>query len=163
MQAATTLIILDGFGHRDASDANAIALANTPFLDSLYQSAPHSLVSGSGLDVGLPEGQMGNSEVGHMNLGAGRVVNQEFTRINEAIRDQSFFNNRVLNESFAGLAQSGRTLHVFGLLSPGGVHSHEDQIYAAIRSAQQQGVQDIQVHAFLDGRDVAPKSAQSSL
>ena len=163
MQAATTLIILDGFGHRDASDANAIALANTPFLDSLYQSAPHSLVSGSGLDVGLPEGQMGNSEVGHMNLGAGRVVHQEFTRINEAIRDQSFFNNRVLNESFAGLAQSGRTLHVFGLLSPGGVHSHEDQIYAAIRSAQQQGVQDIQVHAFLDGRDVAPKSAQSSL
>ena len=108
----------------------------------------------------LPEGQMGNSEVGHMNLGAGRVVHQEFTRINEAIRDQSFFNNRVLNESFAGLAQSGRTLHVFGLLSPGGVHSHEDQIYAAIRSAQQQGVQDIQVHAFLDGRDVAPKSAQ---
>ena len=163
MQAATTLIILDGFGHRDASDANAIALANTPFLDSLYQSAPHSLVSGSGLDVGLPEGQMGNSEVGHMNLGAGRVVHQEFTRINEAIRDQSFFNNRVLNESFAGLAQSGRTLHVFGLLSPGGVHSHEDQIYAAIRSAQQQGVQDIQVHAFLDGRDVAPKSARSSL
>ena len=163
MQAATTLIILDGFGHRVTRDANAIALANTPFLDSLYQSAPHSLISGSGLDVGLPEGQMGNSEVGHMNLGAGRVVHQEFTRINEAIRDQSFFNNPILNESFASLAQSGRTLHVFGLLSPGGVHSHEDQIYAAIRSAQQQGVQYIQVHAFLDGRDVAPKSAQSSL
>ena len=163
MQAATTLIILDGFGHRESSDANAIALANTPFLDRLYQSAPHSLVSGSGLDVGLPEGQMGNSEVGHMNLGAGRVVHQEFTRINEAIRDQSFFNNAVLNESFASLADSGQTLHVLGLLSPGGVHSHEDQIYAAIRSAQQQGVQYIQVHAFLDGRDVAPKSAQSSL
>ena len=96
MQAATTLIILDGFGHRVTRDANAIALANTPFLDSLYQSAPHSLISGSGLDVGLPEGQMGNSEVGHMNLGAGRVVHQEFTRINEAIRDQSFFNNPIL-------------------------------------------------------------------
>lgn len=154
MQAATTLIILDGFGHRDGRDANAIALANTPFLDGLYQNTPHSLVSGSGLDVGLPEGQMGNSEVGHMNLGAGRVVHQEFTRINEAIRDQSFFDNAVLNESFTNLAESGHTLHILGLLSPGGVHSHEDQIHAAIHSAQQQGVQHIQVHAFLDGRDV---------
>lgn len=163
MQAATTLIILDGFGHREDNDANAIALAKTPFLDSLYQSAPHSLVSGSGLDVGLPEGQMGNSEVGHMNLGAGRVVHQAFTRINEAIRNQSFFNNPVLNESFSGLVESHRTLHILGLLSPGGVHSHEDQIHAAIRSAHQQGVQNIQVHAFLDGRDVAPKSAQASL
>ena len=163
MQAATTLIILDGFGHRDGRDANAIALANTPFLDGLYQNTPHSLVSGSGLDVGLPEGQMGNSEVGHMNLGAGRVVHQEFTRINEAIRDQSFFDNAVLNESFTNLAESGHTLHILGLLSPGGVHSHEDQIHAAIHSAQQQGVQHIQVHAFLDGRDVPPKSAQVSL
>ncbi|MEJ6671389.1 MAG: 2,3-bisphosphoglycerate-independent phosphoglycerate mutase [Pseudomonadales bacterium] len=163
MQAATTLIILDGFGHREESDANAIALANTPFLDALYRDAPNSLVSGSGLDVGLPEGQMGNSEVGHMNLGAGRVVHQEFTRINEAIQNQSFFDNPVLNEGFTSLAQSGRTLHILGLLSPGGVHSHEDQIHAAIRSAHQQGVKQIRVHAFLDGRDVPPKSARASL
>jgi len=159
----TTLIILDGFGHREASDSNAIALAETPFLDALYARAPHTLISGSGLDVGLPEGQMGNSEVGHMNLGAGRVVHQEFTRINQAIRDRRFFANAALNLRFQAVAAQQTRLHIFGLLSPGGVHSHENQIYAAIESAVDQGVRNLSVHAFLDGRDVAPKSAIGSI
>ena len=161
--APTTLIILDGFGHRLDTDANAIALASTPFLDSLYRSVPHELISGSGTDVGLPEGQMGNSEVGHMNLGAGRVVYQDFTRINAAIKDGSFFTNPNLNARFKAVAQSGSCLHILGLLSPGGVHSHEQQIHAAIKSAVRQGVSNLKVHAFLDGRDVPPQSATDSL
>ena len=155
----TTLIVLDGFGHRSDPTDNAIAQAATPFLDETYALKAHSLISGSGIDVGLPAGQMGNSEVGHMNLGAGRVVHQDFTRINQAIEDESFFSNPVFINSFDDLAKTGRTLHVLGLLSPGGVHSHEDHLNAVISLAAARGVKAIEIHGFLDGRDVPPKSA----
>ena len=157
------LIVLDGWGHREERDANAIAQANTPIWDHLWQNQPHCLISGSGLDVGLPPGQMGNSEVGHMNLGAGRVVDQDFTRITKSITDGSFFKNPVLTDLTSKLVASKGALHLFGLLSPGGVHSHEDHILAAIDLAFKQGVSTVYVHAFLDGRDVAPRSAKPSL
>ena len=163
MTTPYVLIILDGWGHRDESENNAIALGNTPTWDRLWQRQPHSLISASGLDVGLPGGQMGNSEVGHMNLGAGRVVDQDFTRINKAVADGSFRQNDVLLELMSTLQSSGANLHVFGLLSHGGVHSHEDQIKAAIELAYDQGVSKVYLHAFLDGRDVPPKSAGPSL
>lgn len=163
MTTPYVLIILDGWGHRDESENNAIALGNTPTWDKLWQHQPHSLISASGLDVGLPAGQMGNSEVGHMNIGTGRVVDQDFTRINKAIADGSFQKNDELLALMSGLRSSGASLHVFGLLSPGGVHSHEDQITAAIEMAYDQGVTSVYLHAFLDGRDVPPKSAESSL
>lgn len=159
----TTLIVLDGFGHRADPTDNAIAQAATPFLDETYALKAHSLISGSGIDVGLPAGQMGNSEVGHMNLGAGRVVHQDFTRINQAIEDESFFSNPVFINSFDDLAKTGRTLHVLGLLSPGGVHSHEDHLNAVISLAAARGIKAIEIHGFLDGRDVPPKSATASI
>ena len=159
----TTLIVLDGFGHRSDPTDNAIAQAATPFLDETYALKAHSLISGSGIDVGLPAGQMGNSEVGHMNLGAGRVVHQDFTRINQAIEDESFFSNPVFINSFDDLAKTGRTLHILGLLSPGGVHSHEDHLNAVISLAAARGVKAIEIHGFLDGRDVPPKSATASI
>ena len=157
------LIVLDGWGHREEREANAIALGNTPTWDQLWQHAPHCLISGSGTDVGLPEGQMGNSEVGHMSLGAGRVVAQDFTRISDAITDNSFFTNPVLMSAFKQLADNGKSLHLFGLLSPGGVHSHEDHIRVAVKMAFDNGVTTVFMHAFLDGRDVPPKSALTSL
>jgi 2,3-bisphosphoglycerate-independent phosphoglycerate mutase len=159
----TTLIVLDGFGHRADPTDNAIAQAATPFLDETYALKAHSLISGSGIDVGLPAGQMGNSEVGHMNLGAGRVVHQDFTRINQAIEDESFFSNPVFINSFDDLAKTGRTLHILGLLSPGGVHSHEDHLNAVISLAAARGIKAIEIHGFLDGRDVPPKSATASI
>jgi 2,3-bisphosphoglycerate-independent phosphoglycerate mutase len=157
------LIVLDGWGHREDPDANAIALASTPIWDELWQKRPHCLISGSGLDVGLPPGQMGNSEVGHMNLGAGRVVDQDFTRIIKAISDGSFYTNPVLTNMASNLSASGKALHIFGLLSPGGVHSHEDHLAAAVDLAYQAGVSKVYVHAFLDGRDVPPRSAMDSI
>jgi len=157
------LVVLDGWGHREDPDANAIALADTPNWDKLWQNQPHCLISGSGLDVGLPPGQMGNSEVGHMNLGAGRVVDQDFTRITKAIKDGSFEKNPVLAELVSDLKSSGKTLHIFGLLSPGGVHSHEDHLHAAVDLAVKGGFQRVLVHAFLDGRDVPPRSALQSI
>jgi len=159
----SVLIVLDGWGYREESRNNAIALANTPTWDHLWKNNPHCLISGSGPDVGLPEGQMGNSEVGHMNLGAGRVVHQDFTRINQAIEDGSFFNNEILKKVYADISRNGKTVHIMGLLSPGGVHSHENQIKAAIKMAFDNGVGTVYLHAFLDGRDVPPKSALPSL
>ena len=157
------LLILDGWGHREERDFNAIALAHTPNWDKLWKHYPHTLISGSGLDVGLPAGQMGNSEVGHMNLGAGRVVYQDLTRISKAIEDKSFFTNPVLTTFIEKSVQQKNKLHLIGLLSDGGVHSHEDHFIAAIDLALQQGCQQIYVHAFLDGRDTAPRSAHKSL
>ncbi|HKI73866.1 MAG TPA: 2,3-bisphosphoglycerate-independent phosphoglycerate mutase [Pseudomonadales bacterium] len=157
------LIVLDGWGYREDSTDNAVALAKTPTWDDIWANRPHNLISGSGLDVGLPAGQMGNSEVGHMNLGAGRVVDQDFTRISKAIEDGSFFDNSVLGNVMSGLAKSGKALHLFGLLSPGGVHSHEDHLKAAVKMAFDHGVSAVYVHAFLDGRDVPPRSAAPSL
>jgi len=159
----TALIVLDGWGHRDGGDYNAIAAANTPNWDRLWQEAPTSLVSGSGLDVGLPAGQMGNSEVGHMNLGAGRVVHQDLTRIDLAIKDGSFQTNKTLLAAIDKAKAPGAALHVFGLLSPGGVHSHDHQINEFIRLAAGKGVNECYLHAFLDGRDTPPRSAEGSI
>ena len=163
MRQVNLLVVLDGFGHRTDPQDNAIAQADTPTWDELWASRPHTLISGSGEDVGLPAGQMGNSEVGHMNLGAGRVIYQDFTRINRAIEQGEFDKNRTLNTTFKKLSQSQGALHVMGLLSPGGVHSHEDQILELIRIAHAKGIDKIYLHAFLDGRDTPPRSAKASL
>ena len=159
----TALIILDGFGHREEPEHNAIAAANAPVWDALWRDAPHTLISGSGLDVGLPGGQMGNSEVGHMNLGAGRVVFQELTRINRDVETGKLAENPELIGAVDAAIASGGTLHVMGLLSPGGVHSHEDHIAAVVRSAAARGASRVLLHAFLDGRDTPPRSAGPSI
>lgn len=159
----TALIILDGYGYREEQTSNAIQAANTPVMDRLWQEKPHSLISGSGMDVGLPDGQMGNSEVGHMNLGAGRVVYQELTRISKAIADGDFFQNEVLTAAVDSAVQAGKAVHIMGLVSPGGVHSHEEHIHAMVELAARRGATAVYVHAFLDGRDTPPRSAESSL
>lgn len=157
------LIILDGWGHSEETQNNAIANANTPVLDKLVKDYPNTLISGSGLDVGLPPGQMGNSEVGHVNLGAGRVVYQDFTRISKAIEDNQFESNQVLSDAVAKAVKNDKAVHIMGLMSPGGVHSHEDHILAMIKMAANQGANNIYLHCFLDGRDTAPQSAEASL
>ena len=159
----TLLVVLDGFGHRDAVENNAIAKADTPNWNRFLAQAPHTLVSASGTDVGLPPGQMGNSEVGHMNLGAGRAIAQDLSRIDRAIEQGELESNKALNNLFDKLLKSGGALHVVGLLSPGGVHSHEEQIFELLRVATRKGLKRIYLHAFLDGRDTPPKSARVSL
>jgi 2,3-bisphosphoglycerate-independent phosphoglycerate mutase len=157
------LLILDGWGHRDDPADNALAQARIPHWHTLWAQCPHTLVHTEGRHVGLPDGQMGNSEVGHMNLGAGRIVYQDLTRIDAAIEEGSFFANPELNAACAAVATNGGTLHVMGLLSPGGVHSHERHIFAMLQLARRAGVGAVAVHAFLDGRDMPPQSAQPSL
>ena len=157
------LLILDGWGHREDPADNALAQATLPNWHRLLANAPHTLIHTEGRHVGLPEGQMGNSEVGHMNLGAGRIVYQDLTRIDAAIEDGSFFANAELVAACEAAKAAGKTLHVFGLLSPGGVHSHELHIFAMLDLAKRQGVPRVAVHAFLDGRDTPPKSAEPSL
>lgn len=156
------LVILDGFGHREDTADNAILAAKTPHLDRIRSQHPHGLISGSGEDVGLPEGQFGNSEVGHMNLGAGRVLYQDLTRISKDIREGTFYQQPVLLELIERIKQQNGALHLLGLLSEGGVHAHQDHIFAAARLGIQQGVA-VYVHAFLDGRDTPPRSAMPSL
>jgi 2,3-bisphosphoglycerate-independent phosphoglycerate mutase len=156
------LCILDGWGFRAQREGNAIALANTPNWDRISAACPHALLETSGLEVGLPKGQMGNSEVGHMNLGAGRVVMQDLPRIDRAIEDGSLARNPALIELIGRLRDSRGTLHVMGLLSPGGVHSHQDHIAALARFASLAGVP-VKIHAFLDGRDTPPSSAKEFL
>lgn len=163
MSTVNLLVVLDGFGYREAQEHNAIALAETPEWDRLWAEQPRTLISGSGEDVGLPPGQMGNSEVGHMSLGAGRVIYQDFTRIDRAISQGEFKNNRAIKAAFRKLDKSGGSLHIMGLLSPGGVHSHEGQILELIRVAAEQNVQTVYLHAFIDGRDTPPRSAAASL
>jgi 2,3-bisphosphoglycerate-independent phosphoglycerate mutase len=157
------LIILDGFGHSDSHEGNAVYAAKMPVFDRLYQTMPNGLISGSGMDVGLPDGQMGNSEVGHMNLGAGRVVYQDFTRVTKAIRDGEFFENPVLCKAVDGAVGAGKAVHILGLLSDGGVHSHEDHLVAMVELAAKRGADKIYLHAFLDGRDTPPRSAHQYL
>lgn len=154
------LIILDGWGQSESSASNAIAAANTPTWDRLLAAHKHTLVGTSGADVGLPDGQMGNSEVGHMNIGAGRVVYQNFTRIGKAIDDGSFAQNAVLLSAIDKAVANKGTVHICGLLSDGGVHSHQDHLFAACSLAHSRGASAIIVHAWLDGRDTAPSSAQ---
>ena len=159
----TLLVILDGFGYRAESRDNAIANAQTPTWDRLWSEAPHTLISGSGLDVGLPEGQMGNSEVGHMSLGAGRVVYQSITRIDKAIADGTFAHNQAYCDAIDTAVANGKAVHVLGLLSPGGVHSHEQHLFEALRLAAERGATKLYLHGFLDGRDTPPRSAQGSI
>lgn len=162
-KAPTVLVIIDGFGYREENQYNAVAAAKAPFFQSLWNNNPKTLIHTSGMFVGLPEGQMGNSEVGHMTLGAGRVVYQNFTRINKAISDGDFFTNTVFCEAIDKAVEAGKAVHIMGLLSPGGVHSHEDHINAMLKMAAQRGATKIYIHASLDGRDCPPRSAQSSL
>ena len=157
------LMILDGWGVRDEQEANAIALAPTPCWDALWRDNPHGLIETSGAAVGLPEGQMGNSEVGHMNIGAGRIVFQDYSRIENAIHDGSFRTNPQIRAAVKGAADASARVHVMGLLSPGGVHSHEDHIMETVRLVAQLGAPDTVVHGFLDGRDTPPRSAEPSI
>lgn len=157
------LIILDGWGYRKDSEFNAIAAANTPHWDHLWQNYPHGFVDASGLSVGLPENQMGNSEVGHLHMGAGRHVYQDLTRIDQSIATKEFFNNAILTKAFEDAEKNNRAIHVLGLLSPGGVHSHENHLHAILDMAAARNFKNIWVHAFLDGRDTPPKSAMQSI
>lgn len=159
----TALIILDGWGYREETANNAIANANTPTWDRLLNEYPNALIQTSGEAVGLPDGQMGNSEVGHMNLGAGRIVYQNYTRINKTIRDGELTNNAALAAAMDKAAETGKAVHLLGLLSPGGVHSHEDHLIALLDMAKEKGVGKVCIHAILDGRDMPPRSAEPSL
>ena len=155
----TALIILDGFANREEEHGNAVKQANKPNFDRYYNKYPHNELSACGLDVGLPEGQMGNSEVGHLNIGAGRVVYQSLTRINKSIEDGDFFEIEALKEAMQHVVKNDSTLHLMGLLSDGGVHSHYKHLFALLELAKKQGVKKVYVHGFLDGRDVDQKSA----
>ncbi|MFT4560594.1 MAG: 2,3-bisphosphoglycerate-independent phosphoglycerate mutase [Gammaproteobacteria bacterium] len=157
------LLILDGWGHSNDPEFNAIHSAYTPTWDRIWNTHPNLLIHCSGAEVGLPDHQMGNSEVGHMHLGAGRTIDQDFTRISRAITDKSYFDNPVLRPTLERIALEDRAFHVLGLLSPGGVHSHEDHIVTTIAMAVQCGVKRIYLHAFLDGRDTPPRSAAASI
>mgnify|MGYP001218777381 FL=1 len=156
----TVLLILDGYGLNDNKDANAIAMAKTPNMDKLMDEYPFVKGNASGMAVGLPEGQMGNSEVGHINIGAGRIVYQELTRITKEIQDGDFFKNTALLATIDNCKRNNSDLHLFGLLSDGGVHSHNTHLYALLEFAKQQGVKNVYVHAFLDGRDTPPASGK---
>ena len=154
----TTLIIMDGFGLTNGVVGNAIRAASTPRLDQFFQEYAHTTLRASGLDVGLPDGQMGNSEVGHTNIGAGRVVFQDLPRITKAIRDGSFFENPAYNHAMDACLEKGTALHLMGLLSDGGVHSHLDHLFSLLEMAKRKGLEKVYIHAFLDGRDVSPTS-----
>ncbi|MBS99854.1 MAG: phosphoglycerate mutase (2,3-diphosphoglycerate-independent) [Oceanospirillaceae bacterium] len=161
-RAPKALIILDGFGI-EATASSAIEAASTPTWDNLLATHPNSRIHTSGMAVGLPDGQMGNSEVGHMNIGAGRVVYQNLTRISKAIEDGDFFENPTLVRAIDSAVSKGKAVHLLGLLSPGGVHSHEDHIFALARMAAQRGAKAVYLHAILDGRDMPPRSAEPSI
>ena len=156
----TTLIIMDGFGLAPAADDNAVTLAKTPVLDKLFKEYTHTTLSASGLDVGLPAGQMGNSEVGHTNIGGGRVVFQDLPRISRAIEDGSFFRNEAYNKAMDDCLAKGTSLHLYGLLSDGGVHSHIEHLFALLQMAKDKGLTKVYIHCFLDGRDVSPTSGK---
>ena len=154
----TTLIIMDGFGLRQETEGNAIRAAATPRLDQFFREYAHTTLRASGLDVGLPDGQMGNSEVGHTNIGAGRVVFQDLPRITKAIADGSFDENPAYRHAMDACLEKGTSLHLMGLLSDGGVHSHLEHLFALLRLAKRRGLEHVYLHAFLDGRDVSPTS-----
>ena len=160
MKQPLALIILDGFGENPSDYGNAIRAAKTPCLDHLFATCPHTLIGASGMDVGLPDGQMGNSEVGHTNIGAGRVVYQELTRITKSIEDGDFFQNEALTGAIANCKQNGSALHLMGLLSDGGVHSHNRHLYGLLELAKRAGLEKVYVHCFMDGRDVPPTSGK---
>src|ERR1035437_8989106 len=163
MKKPLLLMILDGWGINPNPAHNAVALANTPNLTRLLTEYPHVAINCSGMAVGLPEGQMGNSEVGHLNIGAGRVVYQELTRVTKSILDGDFFTNPVLLDCIAKVKASGGRLHLSGLLSDGGVHSHNTHLYALLELARREGLKDVFVHCLLDGRDTPPQSGAGYL
>ncbi len=156
----TTLIIMDGYGLSDSQRGNAVRAAKTPCLDQFFKEFPHTTLSASGLDVGLPAGQMGNSEVGHTNIGGGRVVFQDLPRLNNAVADGSFFENPAYLHAMNACAEKGTALHLMGLLSDGGVHSHIDHLFALLKLAKEKGLEKVYIHAFLDGRDTSPQSGE---
>lgn len=157
------LVILDGWGYSDTQQYNAIAKADTPQWDEWWSHYPHTLLDASGLSVGLPDSQMGNSEVGHMHIGAGRVIEQDLTRINQTIKQNELIENSTLNQLSDYLIQSNKALHLMGLFSPGGVHSHEEHLFALLDLCHKKGLKQVYLHLFLDGRDTPPQSALSSL
>ena len=159
-KSPTTLIIMDGFGIAPPAGDNAVTLAKTPVLDKLLEEYAHTTLSASGLDVGLPAGQMGNSEVGHTNIGGGRVVFQDLPRISRAIEDGSFFKNDAYNAAMDSCLKNGSSLHLYGLLSDGGVHSHIEHLFALLQMARDKGLERVYIHCFLDGRDVSPTSGK---
>ena len=156
----TMLMILDGFGENESENANAIKLAKTPNIDKLMKTCPTTLMHTSGLDVGLPEGQMGNSEVGHTNIGAGRIVYEELTRITKSIEDGDFFSNTEMVEAIENCKKHNSKLHIMGLLSDGGVHSHIRHLYAILELAKRKDFEEVYVHCFMDGRDTPPSSGE---
>ncbi len=163
MKKPLALIILDGFGYNPDNYGNAITAANTPNIDALLKKYPHTLIGASGMDVGLPDGQMGNSEVGHTNIGAGRIVYQELTRITKSIQDGDFFSNDALKKAVENCKKNHSALHLMGLLSDGGVHSHNSHLYALVEMARENGLNEVYIHAFMDGRDVPPTSGRDYL
>ena len=160
MKKPTVLMILDGYGLNDRKDGNAVAEAKTPVMDRLMAEYPFVKGNASGMAVGLPEGQMGNSEVGHLNMGAGRIVYQELTRITKEIQDGTFFENPALLKAVENCKKNDSALHMFGLLSDGGVHSHNTHLYGLLELAKRNGLSKVYVHCFLDGRDTPPASGK---
>ncbi|OQB48621.1 MAG: 2,3-bisphosphoglycerate-independent phosphoglycerate mutase [bacterium ADurb.Bin157] len=158
IKSKVLLVVLDGFGCSDVTEGNAIAQADPEFINKLFHERPFTKIAASGLDVGLPAGQMGNSEVGHLNIGAGRVVYQDITRINKSIEDEEFFENKAINDLIEQLLAADKSLHLYGLVSDGGVHSHIDHIEAILKLAKKKGLKKVFIHAFTDGRDTAPTS-----
>jgi len=158
-----TMIIMDGWGYRDEKSGNATKIAKTPWLDKICEKYPHTLIQASQKWVGLPDGQMGNSEVGHLNIGAGRIVFQDFTKISNAIADKTFFTNKTIMDALDKLKKDNGALHLLGLVSDGGVHSHIEHLYALLQLASQQSIQKVFIHAFMDGRDTPPKSGAGYL
>lgn len=159
----TALIILDGYGYTKNEEGNAVLKALSPHLDAFYNNYPHTLIGASGLEVGLPDGQMGNSEVGHLNLGAGRIVYQELTRITKATEDGSFFENETFKAGIENCKKNNSALHLMGLLSDGGVHSHINHLFALLELAKRNGLKKVYVHCFMDGRDTSPTSGKGYL
>ncbi|MFI4963285.1 MAG: 2,3-bisphosphoglycerate-independent phosphoglycerate mutase, partial [Legionellales bacterium] len=162
-KAPLVLMILDGWGYNAHNKHNAIAAAHTPQWDEWWNTCPHILLQASGVPVGLPDAQMGNSEVGHMHIGAGRVIQQDFTRINESIKNKEFAANPILTHTLNQLKHTHKTLHLMGLLSPGGVHSHEDHVFALLELCDTLHFKSVHIHLFLDGRDTPPQSALKSI
>ena len=156
MERRVLLVIMDGWGLAPAGPGNAISLSNTPNFDYYWSKYSHLKLAASGEAVGLPKGQMGNSEVGHLNIGAGRVVLQDLPRISQAIKDKSFFKNETLVNTFVYAKKNKRALHLLGLVSDGGVHSHEEHLYALLKMAKEYGLKKVFIHVFTDGRDIGP-------
>jgi len=159
-EKTTMLMILDGFGMNEKEEGNAVKLANIPNIRRVMKEYPNTILHTSGLDVGLPEGQMGNSEVGHTNIGAGRIVYQELTRITKSIEDGDFFSISEFVEAIDNCKKNNSKLHIMGLLSDGGVHSHQRHLFALLELAKRRDFEDVYVHCFLDGRDTPPASAE---